>query len=290
MLKISEYAYNACERNGTLESEALFEKRLEMLEHTHFLNRNEVYRWVYLGFEFCENMMLQCKIENIEKKIELVIKKGYKVAFVFPMMHQKRIPLFKEWIGRLVKQNLVSEWIVNDFGTLRLLKEAGICDGIVFGRMFEKSIRETRQNILEIAEIEKHFEIFQPGESFKGIWKIWRENYGIHAAEVDTFPDGIVDLTQSEIECHVHYPDIYLSCSPYCEYANCDMEEKGRFILHQSCGAECCLYEQRITTANGRDFYKIGNVMLCRQTKKPEECIEGCFRLVYSDRIHLQQK
>ena len=36
MLKINEYAYNACERNGTLESYALFEKRIcEQIGRAH---------------------------------------------------------------------------------------------------------------------------------------------------------------------------------------------------------------------------------------------------------------
>jgi len=286
MLCEKEYAYNACERNGTLESCELFEKRLRILKNSHFLGRNEKYNWIYLGFEFCENMMKLCQIEHMERKIALADAQGYKAAFVFPPMYQKYVPLWKEWIWRLAEQKLVREWIVNDLGTLVLLKEAGISEGLVLGRLFEKAVREVRQNILEIPEVENHFEIFQPGESVKNIFKTLAKKFPLCGAEVDTFPDGVLNLADQELAYHVHYPDIFLSYSPYCEYANVNHEEKGRFILHQSCEAECCLYEQKISTSNGRDIYKTGNVMLYRQSKSPEKCIEGCCRVVYSDRIY----
>lgn len=289
MIKVKAYAYNACERNGTLESYELFEKRLRILKNSHFLDRNEKYSWIYLGFEFCENMMMICKIEHIERKIALAIEEGYKVAFVFPVMHQKNVPLFKEWVRHLAEQKLVSEWIVNDLGTFTLLNEVGISEGLVLGRMFEKSVRETRQNIFEIPEVKKNFDIFQPGESVKSILKILAKKYFLCGTEVDTFPDGVLNLANNELEYHVHYPDIFLSCSPYCEYANLNHEEKGRFILHKPCGAECCLYGQKISAPNGTEFYKIGNVMVCRQSKSLEECVDGFCRIVYSDRTYLKQ-
>lgn len=288
MLKINEYAYNACERNGTLESYALFEKRICELKNYHLGKQNATYSWIYLGFEFCENMMRICDILQMEKKIETAVKRGYKVAFVFPPVYQKSIPMVKQWIERLKKLNLISEWVVNDFGMFALLAEAGITKNFVLGRLFEKAIRETRQNILEIPEVAKNFEILQPTESMKSICRILEEKYMICGAEVDTFPDGMLKLTDQHLEYRVHYPDIFLSYSPYCEYANVNHEEKGCFVLHQLCGAECCLYEQKISAPKRNEFYKTGNVMLGRQVKCPEECIEGCCRFVYSERIHLK--
>lgn len=288
MLWGKEYGYNACERNGTLESCELFEKRLRMLKNSHFLDRNEEYNWIYLGFEFCENMMKLCRIEHLERKIAMADAEGYKVAFVFPPMYQKSVLLWKEWIWHLSEQRLVREWIVNDLGTFVLLEEARVRDGLVLGRLFEKAVREVRQNILEIPEVEKYFEIFQPGESVKSIIEILGKKYPLCGAEVDTFPDGVLSLADHGLEYRVHYPDIFLSYSPYCEYANVDHEEKGCFILHQPCVAECCLYEQKISTSNGRDIYKTGNVMIYRQSKNLEKCIEGCCRVVYSDRIYMK--
>lgn len=288
MLWVKEYAYNACERNGTLESCELFEKRLRTLKSSHFLGENGKYNWIYLGFEFCENMMKLCQIEHMKRKIALVNAEGYKTAFVFPPMHQKYVPLCREWVQRLAEQKLVSEWVANDFGMLVLLVEAGICERLVLGRLFEKAVREVRQSILEIPEVKNHFEIFQPAENMKSIYKILANKFPLCGVEIDTFPDGVLNLAECELEYHVHYPDIFLSYSPYCEYANVNHEEKGRFVLHQSCEAECCLYEQRILASNGRNIYKTGNVMLCRQLKSPEKCIEGCCRVVYSDRIYLK--
>lgn len=287
MLKINEYAYNACERNGTLESHELYTKRIHAVENSHFFGQNETFSWIYLGFEFCENMMKLCDISQMEKKIETAVSKGYQVAFVFPTVHQQGIPLVREWIERLAKQNLISEWIVNDLGMFALLEEAGITKNLVLGRLFEKAIRETRQNILEIPEVAKNFEIFQPTESLKSIYRILEKKYTICGAEVDTFPEGMLELTDCQLEYRVHYPDIFLSCSPYCEYANVNHEEKGRFVLHHSCVAECCLYEQKIHAPNGREFYKTGNVMIGKQMRSLEECVNGTCRMVYSDRIHL---
>ena len=287
MLKVNEFAYNACERNGTVESYKLFLKRINTVEISHFFGQNETYRWIYLGFEFCEDMMKLYDISKIEKKIETAVKKGYKVAFVFPMVHQKNVPMVREWIERLAKQNLISEWVVNDLGMFVLLEEVGITKNFVLGRLFEKGIREARQNILEIPEIVKNFEIFQPTESLRSICEILEKKYMICGAEIDTFPEGMLEVPDGRLEYRVHYPDIFLSCSPYCEYANMNHEEKGRFVLHQSCGAECCLYEQKIHVPNGKEFYKIGNVMIGRQMRSLEKCVHGTCRMVYSDRIHL---
>lgn len=286
MLNIKEYGYNACERNGTLESCKLFEHRLELLKKRNVFNRNEQYQWIYLGFEFCENMMQICEITQVKEKIAMAEAKGYQVAFVLPPMHQKSVPVFKEWIRHLVAQNLVSEWVVNDLGTFSLLEEAKARGSFVLGRLFEKAIREARQNILEIPEVERHFEILQPGSNIESICDLLGKRYHICGAEVDTFPNGILHLPENEIGYRVHYPDIFLSCSSYCEYANMDHEEKERFLLHSSCYAECCLYEQKLIAPNERTLYKVGNVMLCRQENEPEACIEGNCRIVYSDRVH----
>ena len=286
MLWITEYAYNACERNGTLDSMESFKNRLKALEIDSNLEKDKVYSRIYLGFEFCENMMSFCRIDHVKQKIELAVKEGYKVSFVFPMMHQKRIPLFKEWIRQLVQLDRIDEWIVNDPGTFLLLDEAGVDGGFVLGRMFDKSIREARQNILDIPEIRDNFDVLQPENSFHGIREILKEKYHINGAEVDTFPDGILKLKDDGMHYHVHYPDIYLSCSTYCEYANGSHNPNERFLLHTSCGAECRHYEQKIICKNGRVLYKTGNVMLCRQNRSPGQSIEGCCRMVYSDRIY----
>ncbi len=221
---------------------------------------------------------------ELEKKIQYTASQGYCISFVLPVMHESGIERFSRIILTLESQNLLDEWIVNDIGTLLLLRNTlGVTRPISLGRMFDKGLREARTDVTSDISIRRNFDDLQPesGESEELLELIAR--YTITGLETDTFPDGILDLTHTNLSYHVHYPDIYISSAAYCEY-----EGIGRidpYTLHTACSMPCRNYGQRILTPLNSSLKKIGNAIFAEQTRPASACIRGNIRLVYSHRL-----
>lgn len=282
-MRILELAYNCCENNGTVERYADFCDRLNTLSEVMPSDLQQPIQRIYLGYDFCENMFCSCSVPELEQKIWYAARRGYRVSVVLPIMHQSRVERFVEVIRPLEAQDLLDEWIVNDIGTLLLMRETlGISRPISLGRMFEKGLRETRVDVTEDEVIRRCFEDLQPesGETEELLALV--QKYGITGMETDTFPDGILQLTHTGLSFHVHYPDIYLSSAAVCEYEGIGRDRP--FTLHPSCSGACRAYGQRIKTARGTVLKKIGNAIFTEQTRPIDACVRGDIRLVYSCR------
>ena len=282
-MNILEYSFNCCETSGTTDPYEDYCHRLDTLSASMPPELQRPLQRIYLGFEFCENMFCMSSIPDLKKKIQHTAQCGYRISFVLPIMHQSCVKTFIDTIQSLESQDLLDEWIINDIGTLIIMRETlGITRAISLGRMFDKGLRETRVDITEDEFIRRNFEDLQPkgGESEEFLGLV--HQYHITGIETDTFPDGILDSTRAGLRYHVHYPDIYLSSAAYCEYEGLGKERP--FMLHSSCSMPCRLYGQRIKTTRGALLKKIGNVLYAEQTRPIEACVRGDIRMVYSCR------
>ena len=283
-MNILEFTCNCCGTSGTTDPYEDFCRRLDMLPDTLPPAFQKPIERIYLGFEFCENMFCMSRAGDQERKIQYASERGYRISFALPAMHESHVGKFMETIRSLESQDLLDEWIINDTGTLIMLREAmGVSRSVSLGRLFEKSIREARINAENDEFIRRNFEDLQPAGGESGEFVEFVQRYHITGMETDTFPDGVLDLTNAGLSYHVHYPDIYLSSAAYCELEGIGKEEP--YLLYPACAMSCRSYGQRIRTARGTVLKKIENAMFTEQIRPIDECVHGGARLVYSCRL-----
>lgn len=280
---VADAAYNACERNGSLDTYEQFQARIEALRQDPPPCVQGEITWVYLGFELCEKMQLMADERGLLKKAAHLHEAGLRCALVLPVMHQSSAERFAGLIQAAEALDMPDEWIVNDIGTLFYLRqELHTKRPTVLGRMFEKGIREARIDLTANEHIHRNFSLLQPTSWETEAFNTFVKTYQIAGIETDTLPDGLLDLSRAGIEYRVHYPDIYLSSASYCEYQG--LSAPDPFTLDAHCGMECVKYEQCIPTGNAHALKKIGNGIFATQHRPLASCVEGMFRLVYSQR------
>lgn len=282
-VRIRESAFNACERNGTaLPFSVCMSYISEQISKYNQQTECPISR-VYLGYEFCEKMFLMSDLKDLCLKAAELCRHGYTVSFVLPVMHESSVFFIKQLITKLDHLKLIDEWIVNDLGTLVLIREElNIHTDIVLGRLFDKTIREPRIDILQNQKVREHFDLLQPEDWSSEQLRFLQSRFGIKAAETDTFPDGVLCLENYGIPYHVHYPDIYISSAAYCEWTG--SEDDDAFLLGSHCGMECLRYGQYIQNGDRNPLKKIGNVICYVQQKSVHDCVRGDIRIVFSER------
>lgn len=278
MLDIQEVELNLCDHNGSINKED-FSDMLDACHQNAFKAAGKAAAYVRLGFEFCENGLSYIKSEALEAKVELAEKKRMKTVFVLPPLHERSLDAYGHWIKHTLFQLPVREYVVNDMGTLYLLrKELGWQGAVTFGRLFDKSMREFRMDLSELMDLDKHAStLFQP-DMLNNYYQKLAKKWNIQAFETDTLPDGILHVEDwtNLYQIHVHYPRIYLSRAAYCEYGRND------FCFTSGCGGACAEYGKRIGQNENRMIYKEGLSVFGIQQKPVTEAVTGKIRLIYS--------
>lgn len=282
-MQIRESVFNACERNGTVMPFPEGEKYICGQISAWNQKLDTVVSRVYLGFEFCEKMFLDSDSKESVRLAQRLKELGYRISFVFPIMHEKNVSLSKKYIEKLEGTHLFDEWIVNDLGTLIMFRrEINTESDVVLGRLFDKVMREPRIDLFENRQIRTHFDLLQPRDWSSSYNQYFVSEFGVKAAETDTLPDGVLNLEACTFPYHVHYPDIYISSAAYCEWTG--LEPAGAFSLHGACSKKCQDYFQLIPNGNRQPLKKVGNVIYAVQQKSFDECVQGSCRLVISKR------
>lgn len=239
---------------------------------------------VYLGFEFCENGLFHCDYSMLRETIQNLKKYGMRVIFVVPCLHERILNAFQKFLTDLLQDVEIDEVVVNDFGTLHMLRNNLKWMGLVsYGRFFEKSIREFRLNINDLLIKSDHINIVTEPTVMSGIYRILAKKYQVYAFETDTLPDGMLctDNWEKTYEVHVHFPRIIVSKPAYCEYDVLSENCKEKFLFKNFCQGNCENYGKIIAKKGKRFLYKEGLCVFGIQEKTLEESIKGNYRLVY---------
>jgi hypothetical protein len=277
MIEIQEVEINLCDNNGLVygDDATIFEER----QKNAFQITRKKADYVRIGYEFCENELFYTKTEELLNKVKMAEKKKLRIVFVLPPLHERSLETYRNWIRNTLLQLPIEEFVVNDISTLYMLREELKWKGvIVFGRLFDKSIREIRTDLSELIDVEKHgSDIFLPNVMNKYFQKMSKE-WGIYAFETDTIPDGVlnVEAWSSLYSVHVHYPRICLSKAAYCEY------DRNMFRFDSGCGRACTEYGKRIGFDEKRIIYKEGLSVFGIQQKPISEVVTGNIRMIYS--------
>lgn len=285
MLIVEELMVNLCDFKGTV-----YEENFETIWNDFVIKAQSVGKkkvdGAYFGFEFCANMLVNCKIDKIIEAIHFVKRKGLFVTWVLPPLHERYLEIYKLFMTQLFAKAEIDECVVNDIGTLIMLREElGFKKKILLGRMFDKSVREIRFDVSEYPQIVENENIFfKPGVYSEMMRQVAGE-YQVERFETDTLPNGVL-----QTECWgegwnvtVHYPRIVLSRPAYCEYDAVNKERKEKFLFRTHCNGECRIYEKTIKAENRPDIKKSGLAVTGCQRKPVEEVVTGKIRMVYSE-------
>ncbi len=281
-MSICELMLNMCDFAGTADRSG-FPDRLKALKQMGLKLTGKEAAGIYLGFEFCENMIFHCTREKLREKICEIDELGMRIVLMIPPLHERFSGIYEDFLADILSKTPVRECVVNDYGTLIMLRKSVAWDGkITFGRLFDKSVREMRMDVTAVSEISVHKnEFFCPGAMSEFARKA-AGIFGIDAFETDTLPDGIL-CTQAwtrDYDVHVHFPRILLSRPAYCEYENPAGDFFAKFRFGCGCGGQCRKYGKTIVRDKKRPIYKQGLSVFGIQEKTPEESICGDIRLV----------
>lgn len=282
-MAILETMINLCDFRGTIE-EKTTEELKNYFDKAKALSGRDV-SGVYLGFEFCDNGLYHCDYNALLKTIQKLKEYDMKIVFVIPYLHERTLDAFQSFMINLLQESEISEIVVNDLGTLHMLREEMKWQGsISYGRLFDKSGRDLRININEILPKQDHIQVFTEPTVISVFYRNLAKKYQVYAFETDTLPDGVLMAEQWEkdYEVHVHYPRIVMSKPAYCEYDHIRNNGKGKFLFKNGCQGHCRNYGEIIGYEGKRLLYKEGLSVFGLQEKTPDESIYGNFRLIYS--------
>lgn len=286
MLEIEELMLNMCDFKGTICG-ADFETNLKMLIDEARQAGGKDVTGVYLGFEFCPNMLSRCRIKDVVEKIQFVKERGFSVLWVIPPLYERHVDMYRDFLKILFSCGQIDACVVNDFGALHMLRgELQWKKTIHMGRLFDKSTREVRMDVGVYPEIiQNEAEFVRPGFCNDEIQKI-AARYQVSGFETDTISHTILNLEEwgDRMQIFVHYPRILLSRAAYCEFDAVTEERKRKFLLRTACTGVCDSCERIIYTEDQREIHKSGLAIISFQEKTIEEAVSGKICMVYSKR------
>lgn len=226
--------------------------------------------YVLFGTRTCDIMLQNFNRREFLWRIKYACEHDMKVNIVIPQLHQKNrtaVLLFLEWIFNSICVNSVQ---VNDIGGGMLIRKYfGENIQIYAGRLFDKTMRENRLDIMTIEKISKNSELLRKTQFADFEYRKLFEEFGICRAELDTLPDGELILPEGEISWDVIYPRIMLSLSANCLYQQC-------------CDKGCAVYRKKFFS-RGRVFFIDENGVFCIKQSELQKSVRGKFRLIYSE-------
>ena len=228
-------------------------------------------RYAVFGFRTCEQMMYACHQKELAWRMQYLHQQGIGIVFSFAPVHQRNretVLRFAEWLLETVK---ISAFQINDIGCAYLIKQYINQDVSVYaGRLFDKTIRENRFNMMTLPEIHQNRDMIQKTYLADDYFQELFKQLTVSRVELDTFPDGQLILPECAVSWNVIYPRILLSQS-----ANC--------LFQEQCAEGCRFYRKAWHGKNDRSLYFQENAVLCEQQNPVEKAVSGTFRLIYAD-------
>lgn len=166
------------------------------------LNLLKKYQWVYIGTEFCENL-LPLYLKHVDK-IEYIPNKN--ICFLTPPFTDSNKKILTELLLKLSKYNQVKEISANDIGIFQIIKKLNLNFKTNIGRHLSKNIIIFKKNTFTIKDPETLF--------FLNSQKINR--YDISQSSPAISNSNIKKLDLKHIKFTLHTPIINLSTTRLC--------------------------------------------------------------------------
>ncbi len=242
---------------------------VSMKENLKYLT--EDFQRVYFGDEFCDRLIPSEK--DLKEVMAAVKEKGLSFTFVTPYVTEAGLEKLIKLFSLLPEK---TEVVVNDWGSLRIIKDrfSGLVP--VLGRLMTKIKRGPRiANFLDSLP-EDSVDHLKRTNLGVPVYSSFLTDNNIFRAEIDNPLQG-VDLSDvpEEIKLSLYIPFAYVTTTRFCLTANCDVAEKRGMIGVFPCGKECRKYTFYLDNAvMNKMLIRRGNTIFYQNTQIPEKIDE----------------
>lgn len=205
---------------------------------------------IYFGVEFCQRLIPG--EEELREALGLVQQTGLFFSFVTPPVTDSGIETLASRFDLLQKENRSNgtvEVIVNDWGTLRVLRKRFPDLVPVLGRLMNKMIRDPRIAPFydsasappEGLKVVQQSSVTNP--LFHGSLKEW----GVKRHEFDNLFQGIrFEVEDDDIVFSVYIPYGYVATGRVCMPGSFHLSREEKFTEYMDCRKECQGYSHRL--------------------------------------------
>lgn len=173
-------------------------------------SNNLLYKRIYYGNEFCENLIP--KKEDVIKLVKFLDKRGIALTFFTPFCTDSGISKLAKIIPVLPNG---AEIVLSDFGTLRLLKNIKHKTfNLIWGRLLVKYKRDPRIGHLKASN--KAGEFLKTSNINEKDFQKFILNEGIKRIEIDNSFQGYNYKLDKSISTSLYYPYIYITSTTKC--------------------------------------------------------------------------
>jgi hypothetical protein len=173
-------------------------------------SNNLLYKRIYYGSEFCENLIP--KKEEVIKTVKFLDKRGIALTFFTPFCTDYGISRLNKVIPVLPDG---TEIVLNDFGTLRLLKNVKRKTfNLIWGRLLVKHKRDPRICHLRVSN--KVGEFLKTSNINDKDFQAFLLDEGIKRIEIDNSCQGYNYRLNKSISVSLYYPYVYITTTTKC--------------------------------------------------------------------------
>jgi hypothetical protein len=233
---------------------------------------------VYLGNEFCENLILSRR--ELLRALAGLEERGLEASLATPMPSDGGI----ERLARLFEVLPAgTEVIVNDWGVLRLLRKRFPDLVPVAGRLLARQMKDPRLDSPEWSRLVPH-----------GLFSASRIallfELGFRRMEIDLSPHFVPDAIDArELRLTVHAPYGYCSKGRICRIGSCSLPDGRKFAPGHTCRRECLTYvarmERRSPVGAGLRTFQRGNTLFYRYSDEMARSLRTLLERGRADRL-----
>ncbi|MBI2877148.1 MAG: hypothetical protein HYY20_09730 [Candidatus Tectomicrobia bacterium] len=221
---------------------------------------------LYLGSEFCQHLIPSTA--QLDRALQEIQPDGLALSLLTPYVTDEGIGRLRVLFSHLFLHCLDAEVIVNDWGTLRLLRREYPSLVPVLGRVLNKMTRD-----LSLAPPEKRPIAPPPASqalrrSALGLplYQHFLTGMGIQRAELDFPPQGL-NLTGIVLKLSLHLPYGYVTTGRACPIGSLDRPKREKFRPVDRCSAPCQEYAAELHPASSVRLFYRGNTVFYRYSE-----------------------
>ena len=202
---------------------------------------NSHFTRLYFGNEFCQRLIPSA--QDIDQVMDFVREHHIDFSLVTPYVTNEGLKKWKIIITKVAERNPNSEFIFNDWGIFRVIKNLSGGPEPILGRLMTKIKRGPRlMNVLDQLPPDAIKHLQSTNLSVPAYRKFLIER-GITRAELD-YPLQDIKLNHvgPEIHLSLYIPFVYVTTTRFCLVASCDVPERKGMVGIFPCKKECQKY------------------------------------------------
>ncbi len=190
---------------------------------------------VHLGNEFCERLLpTPAQLRSAQQHAGQM---AVEVSLLTPLLTDSGIKRLRPLLDTLPDG---AEVIVNDWGTLRLVRTQYATLKPLLGRLLYKMIKDPRLPSAQWTQLHPHSGRSQPFHRLLA-------RFGVDHIEMDLPPFTQAEQFQvGELGLSVHLPYGYVVKGRMCRIGSLGQDDSGKFIAGHACRKECLDYVTRL--------------------------------------------